>query len=274
MTTEEVGREEEELTFWDHLYELLTRLRRVVIAWLVAILVFLSAPASLEDLIAMVEGGVYRPLTLTVMKWLEAYIKEASGVRNITLIPAEITTPLELYVEASILLATAAVVPYFAYEMYMFLEPALYPHEKRFIKRFVFGFSAAFLFGIIYGFVVIAPITFRILLLFVELLGWATIINARTFFNTLVLTVLASGLIFTIPVFMVMAFRFGVLHPDMVANIKRYIYVGVLILAAIITADPTPVSMLLISIPFILVFELSIWIGRWMLRKEESGQGE
>lgn len=261
---------EEELTFWDHLHELLTRLRRVLISWFIALGIYLTAPSSLEDLRSLVVGDVYTPLVLKVLKGLENYIKDVTGLRELILIPAEITTPLELYIEASILLATATVAPYFAYEMYMFLEPGLYPHEKRYLKRFILGFSAAFGFGIAYGFLVIAPITFRILLLFVDMVGWEQIINARTFFNTLILTVLASGIIFTIPVFLVLAFKLGFILPDMVAEIRRYIYVAVLIIAAVITADPTPVSMLLISIPFIFALELSIWIGRRIVGGESS----
>ncbi len=265
--TEEI--QQEELTFWDHLHELLTRLRRVVIAWFISLAIFLVAPATPEDLIGFITGDTYTPLVLELLKFLENYIKSTAGIEKLILIPGDITTPLELYIQAGLLLGTAAVIPYFAYEMYMFLEPGLYPHEKRFLKRFLFGFSLAFGFGVAYGFLVIAPITFRILTIFIEMVGWEEIIDAKTFFNTLVLTVLASGFIFTIPVFLTLAFKFGVLHPEMVASVKRYIYVGVLILAAIVTADPTPVSMLLISIPFIISLEISIWIGRRMMPSEE-----
>ncbi|HIE37130.1 TPA: preprotein translocase subunit TatC [Candidatus Geothermarchaeota archaeon] len=252
---------EEELTFWDHLSELLIRLRRVVIFGFISMVTYLIMPASIEDLSKMVRGEVYNPLSLYLLERVRSDLLEEVADR-VELIPATFAAPIELYFQAALVLGIVTTLPYLAYEIYMFLEPGLYPHEKKFLKRFIFGFSFSFLIGALYGYYVIMPITFRILLLFSGLLDLTNFFNVTSFYELVFLGVVSTGFVFTLPVFLVLAFKFQVLDPNQLANIRRYLYFGVFFITAVLTPDPTPISMILISLPFIILFEISIWIGR------------
>ena len=263
MDTEELYEEEEELTFWDHLAELAIRMRRVVILGFVSTILFLVLPASWNDFVKMVSGDLYNPVSIYVLtKVRDDMLAMVGEELNITLIPVSFATSIELYFQAAIVLGVMITLPYFAYELYMFLEPGLYPHEKRFLKRFVFGFTISFILGSLYGYYLIMPITFRILLLFNKFMNIENVFDVRSFYELTFLGVVATGFIFTLPVFLLLAFKFGVLDPDQLVGIRRYLYFGVFFITAVLTPDPTPVSMFLISLPFIVLFEISIWLGR------------
>ncbi len=267
MSVEEEVKEEE-LTFWDHLAELAIRLRRVVIFGFIATVAYLIIPASPDDLFKMARGEVYNPLSLYLLERIKSDLLE--GVADkIELIPGTFAAPIELYFQAAIVLGVITTLPYLAYELYMFLEPGLYPHEKKFLKRFVFGFTISFLLGSLYGYYVIMPLTFRILLMFSGMLDLTNFFNVMSFYELAFLGVVSTGFVFTLPVFLVLAFKFQVLEPDQLAGIRRYLYFGVFFITALLTPDPTPISMLLISLPFIILFEISLWIGR-RIGSEES----
>ena len=267
MTTEEIE-EKEELTFWDHLAELAIRLRRVVIFGFAVTVAYLIIPASFDDFIKMLNGEVYNPLSLYLLDRVrEDLLSDVAD--EINLIPGSFATPIELYFQAAIVLGIATTLPYFAYELYMFLEPGLYPHEKKFLKRFVFGFTISFLLGALYGYYIIMPLTFRILLVFSKMLNLNEFFNVSSFYELAFLGVVSTGFVFTLPVFLVLAFKFQVLDPDQLAGIRRYLYFGVFFITAVLTPDPTPISMFLISLPFIVLFEISLVIGR-RIRESES----
>jgi sec-independent protein translocase protein TatC len=159
-------------------------------------------------------------------------------------------------------MAIATALPYIAYEIYMFIAPGLYAHEKKFLKSFIISFSILFVAGGIYGYYLIMPITFKILIIFTQMMGAGKLYTIDDFYNFVFLGILANAFFFTMPVFIVLAVKFNVISVDTLTKNKRYIYVIVMVITAIITPDPTPVSMLLLSIPFIALYELSIFFAK------------
>ncbi len=272
---------DKEMSFWDHLAELSIRLRRIFIAVITATFALMILPADLNIgnfMLLFSENWMeYKPLVAGLLNKIRADIlpesviqnspvgnsSEVAGLLNMTLIySGGFANAMTIFVEGSIIIALAITSPYIAYELYMFLAPGLYPHEKKFIKTFIFSFTFLFVLGVLYGYYIIMPITFRILLYFPSILGVVKWFDVVDFYHMIFLGLALNGLFFTMPVFLVLAMKFGVLSPEMLANNKRYIYVGVLIITAIITPDPTPVSMILLSLPFIVLYELSIYLGR------------
>jgi|Deesub1362B_J571_1020462.scaffolds.fasta_scaffold00005_175 sec-independent protein translocase protein TatC len=260
--TEEPNEEEledVEMPFWDHVKELGYRIKRIAIALIVAVLVMMIVPARPSDLWDALMGGLeYKPLIAAILDKM----KEDMLPPDTILIGGTIEDPITLYFEISMVFALIIASPVIAYEIYAFIAPGLYSHEKRFLKRFVFGFTVMFIIGVVYSYYFIMPITFRILLLFTDIIGAEKIFSVRNFYNMIFLGLVSVGLFFTLPVFLVLAIKFGILDTDTLINYKRYIYVAVIAVTAILTPDPTPVTMLLLSMPFILLYELSIFLGK------------
>ena len=266
MSEEEL--KDKEMSFWEHLAELSLRLRRILISVFVLTFVFMMIPANFDinNFMTLVTGNwmEYRPLVAGVLEKIRTDILPSNSTK---LISVQFGNPITIYVEASILLAVIVALPYIAYELYMFIAPGLYPHEKKFIKTFIFSFSILFIVGVIYGYYLIMPLTFQILIYFAVLLGSEQLFDIADFYNLTFLGLAMTGFFFTLPLFLVLAMKFGVVSPETLSKNKRYIYVGLLIITAIITPDPTPVSMTLLSLPFIVFYEVSLVIGRRITSK-------
>jgi len=262
---EEEELEGKEMSFWEHLTELAIRLRRIIIVTLTLIGIYLIVPASipnLKDLYKLFTSGSYdyTPISAYVLERIK--MDMLGNSTKVALISGTFAAPVVVWVEAAAVLAIATASPYIAYELYMFIAPGLYSHEKKFLKRFLFSFSILFIAGILYGYYLIMPITFRVLIYFTQMVGASKLFTIDDFFQLVFLGLIANGLFFTMPVFLVLAIKFNIIQVDVLQKNKRYIYVIVMIITAILTPDPTPVSMLLLSIPFIFLYELSIFFGK------------
>lgn len=248
-----------EMPFWDHVAELAKRLRVIVISFLIAIGAIMIIPSDPKMLTNLLWGSLeYKPLVSAALET----IKRDLLPPGTTLIGSTVEDPITLYFEVSIVFALVIISPIIAYELYQFIAPGLYVHEKRFLKRFVAGFTIMFVIGLIYAYYIILPITFRILFLFTEFVGAEKIFSVRNFYDLVFLGLVSVGIFFTLPVFIILAIRFGILDVDVLVRYRRYIYIAVFAITAILTPDPTPISMLFLSIPFIILYELSVIIGK------------
>ncbi|PCN50775.1 hypothetical protein B6U99_02695 [Candidatus Geothermarchaeota archaeon ex4572_27] len=251
--------EDKEMPFWDHVAELAQRLRVVIISYLVALGAIVILPANPGSFVDLLWGQMsYRPLVSAVLEKM----KEDLLPSGVTLIGTTVEDPITLYFEVSMVIAFIVISPIFAYEVYAFVAPGLYAHEKLFLKRFVAGFTAAFIAGVVYAYYVILPITFRILFMFTRFVGAEQVFSVRNFYELVFLGIISVGLFFTLPVFIVLAVKFGLFDVGVLTRYRRYIYVAVFVITAILTPDPTPVSMSFLSIPFIVMYELSIFVAR------------
>ena len=96
------------------------------------------------------------------------------------------------------------------------------------------------------------------------------IIDITTYFSTLAMLVLASGLLFEMPMLAYFLSRIGLLSPSLMRRFRRHAYVGILILAGVLTPSPDPFTQLLLAIPLIVLYEVSIGISALMARRREE----
>lgn len=281
MSESNVPPGDKEMSFWDHVAELSIRLRRIFIAVILVTFGLMILPSDLDisNVLVLFTGDwmKYRPLVAGLLSRIRSDIlpesvlqnspannsSAVSSLLNATIIySGNFASALTVYIEGSIIISLAITAPYIAYELYMFIAPGLYPHEKKFIKSFILSFTFLFVLGVLYGYYILMPITFKVLLYFPTILGVVKWFDIVSFYHMIFLGLALNGLFFTMPVFLVLAMKFGVIPPEMLINNKRYIYVAVLVITAIITPDPTPVSMILLSLPFIVLYEVSIYLGK------------
>jgi len=171
---------------------------------------------------------------------------------------------VKLLQERRVLIGVVLAYPIIAYELYAFLRPGLYPHERKHLSTYMASFVGLFVFGLIMAYFLIIPITFRILVWFIESAGAVPFINVKDFYNWTLTLLLASGLFYTVPVFVVMLVQFRVLPTRSLSGKRRKItvYAVMLIVLTIITPDPTPITASIILLPFIAIFEAALWVGR------------
>jgi sec-independent protein translocase protein TatC len=244
------------MPFWDHVSELAKRLKIVFYALAVSTTLFMVVPSNLSFLSNPFQ--FYDPLVALVLRQIRAQMLPP----NVTLIGYEMTVPLQLYLFASFVMGFTVSIPVIAYEIYRFIDPALYPHERRAVYPFILSFTALFIVGAAFGYLILMPFMIWGLFPFFTAMGAARIISIGAFYNMVFISTLVSGLTFTWPVFFILLVRFGVLRTSMITSNRRYVYAAMYIVTAIVTPDGGPLADVMLFIPMAAMTEVAVFIAK------------
>jgi sec-independent protein translocase protein TatC len=243
-------------TFISHLVELRDRLLRSIYAvfGVFAVLWFWPGLATIYDLLAL-------PMMRTLPEGTHMI---ATGVITPFLVP------LKVGLMAAFMLA----LPYVLYQVWAFIAPGLYSHEKRFALPLVFGSTVLFLSGVAYCYFVVFGWVFRFIIQFApKSITPAPDIEAYLSF---VLTMfVAFGVTFEIPLIEVVLVRTGMVTIQKLKDIRSYVIVGAFVVAAVVT-PPDVVSQLLLAIPMCLLYEFGILLAQLIerfFRKHPADEG-
>jgi sec-independent protein translocase protein TatC len=166
--------------------------------------------------------------------------------------------------------------PYIFWEFWRFIKPALTPRELKNTRGAIFFVSFFFFTGAAFGYFLLAPFTFSFLANYH--LGTANILETRPmlsdYVDNLVNITLGAGIAFQLPVVAYVMTRIGLITPNFLKTYRKYAYVAILVVAAIITPSPDWMSQLIVCIPLILLYELSIVISRRVFLAEEKRMKE
>jgi sec-independent protein translocase protein TatC len=235
----------EQETFISHLIELRDRILRALIAFAV---VFVCLFPFAQDLYTLVAG----PMLAALPKGKEML---ATGVASPFFIPVKVT----------MMCAFVVALPYILYQLWAFVAPGLYAHEKKLIAPLVVSSTALFLCGMAFAYFLVLPTVFRFLASFTpEGVSFAPDISQYLDF---VLTLLiAFGLAFEVPVVVVVLVRMGVVSVEKLKEIRPYVIVGAFVIGAIFT-PPDVISQLMLAIPMWLLYELGIIVAGMLGRR-------
>ncbi|WP_333639301.1 Sec-independent protein translocase TatC [Pyrobaculum aerophilum] len=265
---------DKEMSIWEHLAELGQRLKRVLIASLIVFLImWLPAPltgAGNPLTTVLFNVDLYRPFGYWLFyQSIEPIVTELNKTTRIqiVLIWGQVWNPLASVVYSSAYITALIVFPYFVYEMWKYIKPALYPHEERAVKKYLGGSLILFYLGNLFSIYVIFPAVFRFTANFATILGLSQIVDISSVVNTWITLALMSGVIFETPVVMAILSEICVLNPYSVKEYRPVVYAAALILIAVITPDPTVVSTILLFIPFILLFELGLVFSKRIFKR-------
>lgn len=254
--------EQGEMSFWDHLRELLKRLRRVIFAFILATLIVMIVPVSTN---INPSSFFYETLaTLLINEFQGRFLPQ-----GIVLIPLSFYAPLEIYIFISVIIGAIVGLPVAAYELYHFLSPALHEHEKNFALKFVAVFVGLFAFGFILGYLYIVPITFRTMLVFADLLNLTPTYYFTEFFSMVGMILLVSGLIFTFPIYIYLLVKANIVKTQQLTQNRKYLYGGILVLIAVVDPDPSLITEMVMFIPVIILMEISIFLSKRIEKEQE-----
>jgi len=155
--------------------------------------------------------------------------------------------------------------PFVLYQVWSFVAPGLYRHERTYVIPFVAAGSAAFGVGILFGYWIVLPLGFRFLL------GYATdfikpMPSIKEYLSFTIKFLLAFGLVFEFPVILVLLAKIGVINAKMLARQRKYAILLIFIFAAVMT-PPDLVSQVLMALPLMGLFELSILLSKLFGKK-------
>ena len=158
--------------------------------------------------------------------------------------------------------------PYVIYEFWRFIKPAMHETEQKTAQGFIFASSFLFFLGVLFGYYIIAPLS-------INFLGSYTVsnevlneIDLSSYTSLIRASVLACGLVFELPIIIYFLTKVGIVTPEILRTYRKYSLVAVLILSAVIT-PPDVASQIIVSIPILILYEISIFISKSITKKQE-----
>lgn len=260
-----MSRGDRSMTIWDHIRELVQRMKIVVVVFIVSTLVALGMPIDLSFLKNLTYYHTPAIALLNLLRGLKPH--------NLVLLALNVTAPLELWAVASFILGAMVTLPVFAYELYQFIDPALYPNERGAVYPAILAFTVLFTGGALFGFFFLVPVMFIGMMPFFTLVGAAPEIGVTDYFSLVGLLILVSGFSFTLPVFFVLLVKFHVLHTSLITKNRRYFHAALYIICAVITPDGGPLADIALYLPMAAFAEISIWFAK-RYEKEEPKETE
>ncbi|MBI1287429.1 MAG: twin-arginine translocase subunit TatC [Flavobacteriales bacterium] len=262
--------EEGEMSFLEHLEVLRWHLIRSAAAiFIVAIAAFIAKGFIFDTLLL----GPKNPDFWTYRMLCELSEKfNLSDLLCITEIPFDLINismagQFSTHIFVSIIAGVVVAFPYIIFEMWRFIKPGLYNKERKYASGMVFYTSVLFIMGVLFGYYIIAPLSVNFLGSYRVSEAIHNQIDLNSYFSTIATLVLASGGVFELPVLIYFLTKIGLVTPELLRQYRRHAVVGILILAAVIT-PPDVSSQILVFVPLMLLYEVSIWVSAIVLRNE------
>ncbi len=192
----------------------------------------------------------------------------ASGMRfqliN-TSLPAQFLLHLQIAVFSGLVLA----LPYVLFELWRFLKPGLYPHERRWVQRTWWLFAGLAGCGLAFGYFVLVPFAVRFLYFYQVSPAITNLISIQSYLRTFLSVMGASLLVFLTPLVLLLLIRMGLVTVEGLRRWRPYIFVGCFVVGALLT-PPDVLTQILIALPMYGLFELTVWVGRKLVVSTDS----
>ncbi len=261
-----------EMTFFEHLDALRPHVMRAVGSLLaITVLSFFFLRNFIIDhvLFGPASPGFVTNRLLARLGQLTGVEELAINQQMVHLVNTRMAGQFNLHMTVSLAAALVITVPYLLWELWRFVRPALSESERRGSNRFVTYVSVCFFAGIAFGYFIIAPITVSFLTGYRASESIANLIDVTSYLTTVITVSLACALVFQLPVLIYFLARMGIVNSGFLKKYRRHAIVLMVVLSAIIT-PPDLLSLVLVALPLILLYEFSIKIAIRMEKKRNS----
>jgi sec-independent protein translocase protein TatC len=268
---------EAEMSFFDHLAELRIHLIRASIAVIVFTTVCFFYYDFLFDTIIM---GPHKPSfwTYRMMCKVGEYFNMGPGfcITNIPgkIINTEMAGQFTLQINSALMIGVILGFPYLLWEVWLFVKPALKDNERKSASGFVFYASMLFIIGLMFGYFIVAPLSINFLSNYSISPDIENTITIDSYFSSVATLTLCTGAIFELPIVIYILSRLGIMTPKFMREKRRYAVVIILLIAAIVTPTPDVPTMLTVSFPLFLLYELSIAVSGRVEKKRKKAEKE
>ena len=258
----------EEMSFLEHLEELRWHLVRASAAVVVgAVFVFINAEFILDKILFAPKKSDF--ITNRAFAWVARRVDSPDLAIN-TLpfnivnydMAGQFTTNISIAMIGGIVIA----IPYIFWEFWRFIKPALYEKERKHATGAVFYTTFLFMTGILFGYYLIVPLSTHFFGSYRISAEVPNLINLNSYISSVTTIILGSGIVFELPIIIYFLSKVGLISSGFLMTYRKHAYVLLLLLAAIIT-PPDVFSMLLVSGPLILLYELGVILSKRIEKK-------
>jgi sec-independent protein translocase protein TatC len=234
--------------FLSHLLELRSRLLRIALGIMLAFLGLFYWASDLYQLLAL-------PLLQSLPKGGQ-------------MIATDVTTPFFVPMKVTLMAAFLLALPHTLYQVWVFIAPGLYLHEKKWTLSLIIAGIFLFFAGMLFAYFLVLPIVFHFITA-VAPVGVAVMTDIDKYLSFVLGLFMAFGFTFEVPIIVILLTRFEIITLLQLKLARPYIIVGAFVLAAIIT-PPDVVSQIMLAIPLWLLFELGVMIAGWLTKPPQE----
>jgi len=259
---------ENEMSFWEHLEALRWHIVRSAIAVIAfAILALIYKDIIFDKIIFAPKNPdfITNRFLCSIGKMINVdYFCISNFVFKIinTNMSGQLMTHIYVSMVAGVILA----IPYILWELWRFIKPALKENERKKSRSFVFVTSILFFTGVVFSYFIIVPLTINFLGTYKVSENVENYITLNSYISTVTNLSFATGFVFEFPVLVYFLTKIGILKPSFLIKYRRHIIVVILIIGAIIT-PPDVFSQIMVSIPMYGLFEMSIYVSKFVYKK-------
>ena len=229
-------------TFISHLIELRDRLIRCLIAIVVVFLCLFPWASEIYNLLAS-------PMLAALPKGGQ-------------MIATEVVSPFFVPVKVTMMVAFLIALPYVLFQIWAFVAPGLYAHEKKLVWPLVVASTILFLCGMAFAYFLVFPVVFGFIT-GVAPEGVAVMTDINKYLDFVLTMFLAFGITFEVPIAVILLVRMGAVSVSQLKEARPYVVVGAFVIGAIFT-PPDVISQILLALPLWLLYEAGIWVARFV----------
>jgi len=243
--------EDHKMSLTEHLVELRIRLTRSLIALGIGFAGCYYFKDRIFDIVT-------RPLTQVLPE-------------NSYLIYIGLTEAFFTYMKVAFFASLIITSPFILYQIWKFIAPGLLPTERKYVVPFVISSSLLFIAGVLFGYFIVLPPAFKFFVSFNNQYLQA-MLSFKDYLSLFVTFLLGFGLSFELPIFIFFLTKLGIVNAKMLSKQRRYAILLIFIVAAVLTPSPDALSQILMAIPLMFLYEISIFVSKFAEKKKENAE--
>ena len=260
-----------EMSFLDHLEALRWHLvRSAIVIFVLAFVAFMNKEIIFDGIILAPKNKDF--LTYKVLCFLSAKynLDMCFDQINFSVINLDISGQFTTHMWIAFMSGFILAFPYFIWEIWRFIKPALSEKEISVSRGIVFFTTVLFILGLLFGYYVITPLSINFLGNYQISAEVQNTISLDSYINIVTVMSLSTGLVFELPMIIYFLSKIGIVTPQFLKTYRKHAMVVNLILAAVITPSPDVTSQLLVAIPLFGLYEVSIYVSRMVYRAKRK----
>jgi len=266
---------ETEMSFLDHLEVLRWHLiRSVLVSFFFMVVAFISRNFIFNEIVLKPKNPEFitNRLFKQMGEWLQLHFglnaeSIAINTQPLNIVNIDMAGQFNSHLKISLVVGLIAASPYVIWELWRFIKPALHKNEERYAKGAVFFITSLFMLGVLFGYYLIAPLSIHFLNTYIVSPEVENTIKLSSYISTINSVTFASGVIFELPIIVYFLSKVGLITQAFMRKYRRHAYVLLLIVAGVIT-PPDVFSQMLVFLPLLILYEVSVYISRSVERRK------
>ncbi|MGF7536184.1 twin-arginine translocase subunit TatC [Bacillus mexicanus] len=197
------------------------------------------------------------------------YLQKTDEAKELTLNAFNLTDPLVVFMQFAFIIGFVLTSPIILYQLWAFVSPGLYEKERKITLGYIPISILLFLAGLSFSYYILFPFVVDFMKRISEDLNVNQVIGINEYFHFLLQLTIPFGLLFQMPVILMFLTRLGIVTPMLLAKIRKYAYFALLVIAALIT-PPELLSHMMVTVPLLILYEISIFISKIAYRKAQK----